>query len=153
MVGSDRPTFLSIRSGCSDSPNRSSGMLQRAALIKALAHTAVDIKVGVVRLGSEEFLSPPGSSGTTSVPSASPVCDGACTAHKCRAQWQQSTARPPALSPHPACTQADCTCAVCPDSLPHDALQAELRSSLFCPVLAGDTAASNRLSEVVLAGA
>ena len=45
-----------------------------------------------------------------------------------------------------------CTCSQCPGRLTHADLQRKLRTSLFCLVPAGDTASSNRLTEVVLAG-
>ena len=52
----------------------------------------------------------------------------------------------------PSATQAFCSCSTCDDRLSHAETVAELRSALFCPVVNGDTAASLRLTEVILAG-
>lgn len=48
--------------------------------------------------------------------------------------------------------EAYCTCMMCPGYLDHGGLQQELRKSVFCPVLVGDTQATARLTEVMLAG-
>ena len=48
--------------------------------------------------------------------------------------------------------QADCACSLCSGAHAHAVLAAEMRRSTFCPVVAGDTASSARLTEVVLAG-
>ena len=49
-------------------------------------------------------------------------------------------------------SQAFCTCSTCGERASHAETLAELQRARFCPVLNGDTAASLRLSEVILAG-
>ncbi|KAI7836695.1 hypothetical protein COHA_009471 [Chlorella ohadii] len=48
--------------------------------------------------------------------------------------------------------QVSCACAPCPDKVPHAEMQQQLRQSLFCPMVAGDTPSSARLTEAVVAG-
>ena len=48
--------------------------------------------------------------------------------------------------------QAECSCSICKNKEPHSEVLDAMRRATFCPVLNGDTAASLRLSEVILAG-
>ena len=45
IVGSHRPTYLYFRSGCSNSSDRSSGMLQRYSFINSFVNKSADVQV------------------------------------------------------------------------------------------------------------
>jgi hypothetical protein len=47
---------------------------------------------------------------------------------------------------------ASCTCAICPQAANHNSVLEDLARARFCLVIAGDTASSRRLSEIMAAG-
>lgn len=93
LLPDSRDIFMFFRAGCSDSKDRSAGIIMRAKFIAAI-----------------ESNSPP------------------------------------------ADVDVACTCSVCPGHISHRESEERLARSVYCPVLAGDTQASARLTEVVLAG-
>ena len=129
VVGSERPTFLYFRAACSNSPKRAAGILLRHAMIKAMERKkAADVDVSWATLQQQAF---------------------GFKAHAARAR------QPPTTLAHarvPLCAQVGCACSICKNKEPHSAVLDAMRNATFCPVLNGDTAASLRLTEVILAG-
>lgn len=61
------------------------------------------------------------------------------------------SASPPAVS-ESLPILASCTCAICPQAANHNSVLEDLARARFCLVIAGDTASSRRLSEIMAAG-
>ena len=123
-----RQHFISFAGNCREAdPNRTTAFVLRSALANALGNLLPDIQASTACVRARDTMG-------CSLERCQPAC-------KCMHR--------PGNLLQPARTHPQVKCN---NELPHRQLQKVLRATTFCPVIVGDSAASWRLTEAILAG-